>query len=75
VAAKALAACSPAKDDHEANLLPPLSQIRSVSLKVAVAVAKEALRSGHGHTENSDHLEEHIAKMMWNPEYVPYKKF
>jgi len=72
-AAKALAECSPAKYNPEANLLPPLTEIRGVSLKVAIAVAKEALAEGLTlHTP--DNLEEHIRSFMWVAEYLPYKK-
>src|SRR5262249_16933076 len=42
-AAKALAALSPAKNDPDANLLPPLEQIRAVSRQVAIDVALEAV--------------------------------
>ncbi len=44
-AAKALASCSPAKHDPQANLLPPLTEVREVSYKVAFAVAREAVNS------------------------------
>ncbi len=73
-AAKALANCSPAKIDPKANLLPPLTEIREVSLHVAMAVAKEAIAEKiAGFTDFAD-LETHIRGIMWVPEYLPYKK-
>jgi len=74
-AAKALADCSPAKADPTANLLPPLTTIRDVSLQVAVAVAQEAVAEGIADFTEYRDLETHIHEMMWMPEYLPYKKW
>jgi malate dehydrogenase (oxaloacetate-decarboxylating) len=68
VAAKKLAECSPAKRDPSANLLPPLSQIREVSFKIAIAVAEVAkpeLSKGE--------IETRVLDKMWEPVYVPYE--
>lgn len=73
-AAKALADCSPAKMNKEGNLLPPLTAIRDVSFKVAMAVAKEAIHSGLADFDESQDLEKVIREMMWVPEYLPYRK-
>ncbi len=73
VAAKALAECSPAKTHHEANLLPPLDQIREVSFKIAYAVAIEAIQSGLAHPMNDNEVRLRIQQHMWTPEYVPYR--
>jgi malate dehydrogenase (oxaloacetate-decarboxylating) len=74
VAAKALANASPTKNDPHANLLPPLSDIRQVSLQVALAVAKEAISSGLAGAIPVGDLEEYIRSCMWKPEYLPYRK-
>lgn len=74
-AAKALADCSPAKTDPTANLLPPLTAIRDVSLQVAVAAAQEAVTEGIADFTEYKDLETHIRDMMWVPEYLPYKKW
>ncbi|MES2217502.1 MAG: NAD-dependent malic enzyme [Pseudomonadota bacterium] len=73
-AAKALAECSPAKNDPNANLLPPLMDIREVSLQVAVAVAKEAIKAGIAKYDEIEPLEARIARMMWATEYFSYEK-
>jgi malate dehydrogenase (oxaloacetate-decarboxylating) len=72
-AAKALAECSPSKEDPEANLLPPLSHIREVSFQVALATAKEAIREKLSDCHLKD-VESRIRKKMWTPGYLPYKK-
>ena len=74
VAAKALANCSPAKDDPEANLLPPLTDIRRVSYEVAVAVANEVVSSGLSGIKTDVPVEKVISDLMWTPEYLPYRK-
>jgi malate dehydrogenase (oxaloacetate-decarboxylating) len=71
-AARALADASPAKNNPRANLLPPLTQIREVSLQVAIAVAKEAIAAGIAKYDEFEPLEIHIKKMMWGVTYMPY---
>jgi len=73
IAAKTLADCSPAKLNPEANLLPPLNQIRQVSFKIAVAIAKEALAAGFAKLPPNINMEAYILEQMWIPEYLPYK--
>jgi malate dehydrogenase (oxaloacetate-decarboxylating) len=73
-AAKALAETSPTLTDPDANLLAPLSDIRHVSLQVALAVAKEAMAAQLTDFSGEIDLEEHIRNMMWTPAYLPYKK-
>jgi len=72
-AAKALADCSPTKTDTHANLLAPLSAIREVSWRVAVAVAREAISAGLAEEKGEGDLENKILNMMWKPAYLPYK--
>ncbi|MGQ3888078.1 NAD-dependent malic enzyme [Legionella sp. CNM-1927-20] len=74
VAAKALANCSPAQKDPEANLLPPLTQVREVSYQVALAVAKEAVRDNLAKPMSDDEIEARIKSHIWEPVYVPYKR-
>ncbi|MBA3535468.1 MAG: NAD-dependent malic enzyme [Tatlockia sp.] len=72
-AAKALASCSPAKNNPKANLLPPLTEVREVSYKVAVAVAKEAVKSNLAEQLSDDEIEKRIKELIWKPEYIAYK--
>lgn len=73
-AAKALAETSPAKTNSHANLLAPLSDIRKVSLRVAIAVAKEAIKAQLAEAVPTEDLEKHILDYMWQPVYLPYKR-
>ena len=73
-AAKALASCSPAKLDPKANLLPPLDKVREVSFQVALAVAKEAIKSDLADYMRDKQLEECIHKYVWEPVYAHYRR-
>jgi malate dehydrogenase (oxaloacetate-decarboxylating) len=73
-AAKALAECSPAKNNPEANLLPSLEKINEVSFQVALAVAQEAQAAGLAASCSADELTARIHRKMWVPGYLPYHK-
>jgi malate dehydrogenase (oxaloacetate-decarboxylating) len=72
-AARVLSEFAPVLHDPEAPLYPPLEQVREISLKVAVAVAREAQRSGLAEVD-LDHLEQTITARMWMPDYVPLRR-
>ena len=75
VAAKALAACSPTHQDLHANLLPPLTDIREVSCKVAVAVAKRVLAESLAAKPCAvEQVEAVVRSCMWEPHYLTYVK-
>lgn len=74
IAAKMIAEHSPSCQNPEANLLPALSQIRSLSYKIALAVAKEAVKSKLAPEVSEEELEAKIKAKMWTPHYIPYKK-
>lgn len=71
-AAKALAAVSPAKNNPDANLLPPLTQIRNVSKKVAIAVALQAVSEGLAKPMSEEAVITAIEETIWMPNYLPY---
>jgi malate dehydrogenase (oxaloacetate-decarboxylating) len=70
--AKALAALSPAAKDKEARLLPPLDQIRAVSVAVAIAVARQAQAEGLAETTTPEALRQMVLDQVWEPAYRPY---
>lgn len=57
----------------EGYLLPHLKDIRDVSFKVAVEVAKQARQEGLGMNVSDDRLADLIKKAMWEPHYYPYR--
>jgi malate dehydrogenase (oxaloacetate-decarboxylating) len=73
-ASNALALESPLAKGESANLLPRLTEISSLSRKIAIAVAKVAMEQGHALALEDDVLEQRIDGNVWKPEYRPYKR-
>jgi malate dehydrogenase (oxaloacetate-decarboxylating) len=73
-AARALSELSPARRDSSQPLLPPLSEVREVAKRVAVAVAMQAQRDGLADALPQDELQLRIEATMWTPEYLPYRR-
>jgi malate dehydrogenase (oxaloacetate-decarboxylating) len=71
-AARALAACSPARSDPTAPLLPPVSQLRVVAVEIAVAVGQEAQRTGDAPAMSPEELRARVLAMQWTPAYPVY---
>ena len=72
-AARVLSEFAPVLHDPDAPLYPPLEQVREISLTVAMAVAREAQRSGLAKVD-LDNLEQTITGKMWTPDYVPLRR-
>ena len=72
-AARVLSEFAPVLHDPEAPLYPPLEQVREVSLRVALEVAREAARAGLAEV-NLDKLEQTVSGQMWKPHYVPLRR-
>jgi malate dehydrogenase (oxaloacetate-decarboxylating) len=73
-AARVIAAMSPAKHDPQANLLPPLTDIRELSFHVAVAVAKRAQADGLAEPTSDEELASAVREKMWEPVYAKYRR-
>jgi malate dehydrogenase (oxaloacetate-decarboxylating) len=73
-AAKALAHMSPARSDSQANLLPPVTALREVAFKVAIAVAQQAHKEGLTTGGAAGAVEALIQAKMWVPKYLPYRR-
>jgi malate dehydrogenase (oxaloacetate-decarboxylating) len=71
-AARALAEVSPALVEEGAPLYPRLESVREVSRLVALAVGREAQRSGLVAALAPGELEDRVGEMMWAPHYVPF---
>lgn len=72
--AQALAELSPASKQADAKLLPELTDMRKVSLHVALAVAKQARAEGLVENLGDEQIEERIKACMWEPVYRSYRR-
>jgi malate dehydrogenase (oxaloacetate-decarboxylating) len=73
-AARVMAELSPARRDRNANLLPPLVELRKISFQVAVAVARCAQAEGLTPPLAEDEIEAAVAAKMWEPVYARYRR-
>ncbi len=73
-AARTVAEFSPARQDPNANLLPPLVEIRKLSFHVALAVAKEAQAEGLADSMSDEDLVATVRAKMWEPLYARYRR-
>ncbi len=74
IAGKALAGMSPAITDKQGSLLPPVDQLRMVSVAIARAVARQAQADHVADPCDATVLEQRIAAHVWEPHYRPYRK-
>ena len=70
-AAQAIADLSPA--EKTGRLLPPVSELRSVSRTIAFAVAKRAMLDGVAESYSDAELDARINAHVWEPVYRPYR--
>ena len=74
IAAETLAQCVSDDDIERGKVFPPLTDIRDVSHKIAVAVVEEALRDGLAtkiKQKDMEDLSSFVSRKMYYPEYVP----
>jgi malate dehydrogenase (oxaloacetate-decarboxylating) len=69
----ALAELAPTRQNKNANLLPPLASIRSVSFAIAKAVGKQAIQDGLATVDESE-FEQELAANVWEPVYELYER-
>lgn len=72
-AIKVIAAQSPALKDPAKGLVPDITDVREVSVHIAIAVIKQAIEEGlakeKGIPEEEEELEEWVREQMWEPRY------
>jgi malate dehydrogenase (oxaloacetate-decarboxylating) len=73
-AARALADASPARHDPNANLLPPINDLRQVSYSVAIAVAGKAEHEEAAQAAGDAAMATRVQAKMWSPVYRPYRR-
>ncbi|MDO6692045.1 NAD-dependent malic enzyme [Aliiglaciecola sp. 3_MG-2023] len=71
---EALALASPLASEGEGSLLPPLTDIASLSKKIAFAVGKVAQQQGLALETSDDALRASIEANFWKPKYRQYKR-
>ena len=69
-AARTLAAVSPSCSDVNGNLLPPVSELRKVSLHVAENVARQAIKEGLSDVSAENDIRHLVQNHMWKVEYL-----
>jgi len=73
-AAKALAQLSPAREDRNGRLLPPIAESRKVGMIVAEAVGSQAVADGVSELAGEATLKERLQAYVWEPVYLPYER-
>ena len=73
-ASEALAEVSPLANTGEGALLPPLTEITDLSMRIAFAVGKVAMAQGLALELSDEALHAAIERNFWRAEYRPYKR-
>ena len=73
-AAEELAACAPAINDDIDRLLPPVSDLPTVSRRIAVAVGRAAINEGLAPEIDDAVLAARVEETFWEPRYRTYVK-
>lgn len=68
-AARALGDCSPARQDRNGSLLPPVRDLRAIARHIAAAVAKQAITEGLAEPIDAAELTRRIIASQWVPKY------
>lgn len=63
-----------ASEKEPDSLLPNLNDIRNVSLYIARAVYKQAIKDGVAYPANDERIESKIQRNFWFPEYRTYRR-
>lgn len=74
VSSTALADCSPKLNNPEADLLPDLNELQTVSRIIAFKVAKAAMADGVAVQISDEQLHKAIEDNFWKPAYRNYKR-
>jgi hypothetical protein len=73
VAAQELAASIEESDLAESALFPPLSELRSITARIAAAVVREARELGLGRKLSDADIDAAVKETMWYPEYPDFE--
>jgi malate dehydrogenase (oxaloacetate-decarboxylating) len=73
VAARTLAGLSPTVKDKKGRLLPPVTEIPSVSIAIAIAVAEQARKENVAELSAEEDIEQAVRSHVWQPSYLQYR--
>jgi malate dehydrogenase (oxaloacetate-decarboxylating) len=73
-ASMTLAELSPVSADSGKGILPPLTELSSLSRQIAFAVAKTAMEQGLARVIDDAELLEAIERNFWTPRYREYRR-
>ena len=71
-AARRLAEASPAREDPNGALFPPVTKLRPLALEIALAVGLEAQRTGLAYPTTPEQLFSRLLAAQWTPAYPSY---
>jgi malate dehydrogenase (oxaloacetate-decarboxylating) len=74
VASTTLADLAPESRSNTDGILPPLTELGSLSRTIAFAVAKMAMSEGLARQVSDEELNADIARNFWTPEYREYRR-
>lgn len=72
-AADALFMFTSESTSHDDAIYPPLSALRTVSRRVAIAVGRTLVATGVAPPLSDDEVERRVDASVWTPEYLPYR--
>jgi len=70
----ALADCSPKLQDPQADLLPSLDSLQTISKQIALKVALAAIEDGVAPKVSVESLQQAIERNFWTPKYRDYQR-
>lgn len=73
-ACRALADCSPKAKQGEGPILPPITEIQSVSKHIALKVALAAQQDGVAPQSSEEQIKEVVDANFWKPHYRQYRR-
>ncbi|ELN2737350.1 NAD-dependent malic enzyme [Pluralibacter gergoviae] len=72
-ASRSLAMRSPLMNNQKGGLLPPIEQIREISLDIALSVARAAVAEGVAPPREEAALQQQIEETYWQANYATYR--
>ncbi len=74
VACKTLSDFAPITKDPKGSILPNMTDVKEVSVAIAIAVATQVMKEGHGGLSDKTDLKKVIEEYVWKPDYIPLVK-